>query len=233
MATKRLTRARALRAGAGTLLVGAGATAAGALAACSARDGAPAQVTAPPAALLLHTDWLSGPRGQVTEQALAEYRQRRPQVTVQTEALPGDTAEKLTALIAADAIGDVALWTHHLVVYFAKRDFFTDLRPYLKTFKFSMDDVYSVPEIVSWEGKLLAVPFQLNLSDWTYNKTLFRRMGVPPPPDTWTWEQLLATARRLTQPDAEVWGLEWGITTGNPGNWTTPIRGNGGTLLNP
>ncbi|MBI3972705.1 MAG: hypothetical protein HY332_15620 [Chloroflexi bacterium] len=112
--TSWVTRAAVLRASASTLAVGV-------LAACTGPFGAEApKASAQPASLILHTDWLSGPRGQVTEQALAEFGKRHPNIKVTTEALPGDTAEKLTALIAADSIGDVALWTHHLVVYFAK-----------------------------------------------------------------------------------------------------------------
>jgi ABC-type glycerol-3-phosphate transport system substrate-binding protein len=209
----------------------AGTLAGGAFTACAGPGGGQTpQAAAKPASLVLHTDWLAGPRGEVTQQALAEFQQRAPHIKVTPEGIPGDTAEKLTALIAADAIGDVVLWTHHLVVYFAKRDFFTNLRPYLKTFRFSMDDVYSIKEIVEYEGKLIAVPFQLNLFDWVYNKTLFQRAGVPPPPDNWTWDQFAATARRLVQPDKNVWGVEW--TVDHP-NWMTPIWANGGSLLNP
>ena len=58
---------------------------------------------------------------------------------------------------AAHGIGDVALWTHHLVVYFGKRNFFTDLRPYLKTHKFSMDDVYYIPDQHDLPGVLRTI----------------------------------------------------------------------------
>lgn len=225
----RMTRSRLLKLGAQATLLGAGSAMAGALAGCgAARPDAPGKVATKPASLTLNTDWLAGPRGEVTQKGLAEFHQRFPHIRVTTEALAGDTAEKLTALIASDSIGDVALWTHHLVVYFAKRNFFTDLRPHLKTFKFSMDDVYFIPEIVYHENKLLAVPFQLNLFDWVYNKTLFQRVGAQPPPDNWTWDQFIATARRVTQPDKNVWGIEW--TVDHP-NWMTPIWANGGSLL--
>jgi multiple sugar transport system substrate-binding protein len=228
----RLTRAGLLRAGWGAGLTG---TAAGALAACSrsAATPVPAAPAAAPASLVLNTDWVGAtPRGKVTDGALAEYKQRNPLVTVRVEPIGDNTVEKLTALIASDSIGDVSLWVHQLVIYFARRSFFTDLRPYLKTFKFSMDDVYYVPEICYYEDKLLAVPFQLNLFDWTYNKTLFNQMGVVPPADNWTWEQFIAAAKRLTLPSKDLWGTEWNISTGNPNNWITPIRANGGTLLN-
>jgi ABC-type glycerol-3-phosphate transport system substrate-binding protein len=203
--------------------------------ACAGTDsGGKAPPANQPATLVLHTDWVPpGVRGDITTQGLEEYARRFPNVKVTPEPLgAADTAEKLSALIAADSIGDVALWTHHLVVYFAKRSFFTDLRPYLKTFKFSLDDVYYIPEICTYENKLLAVPFQLNMFDWTYNKTLFRQLGVAPPADTWTVDQMLTAARALTQSEKNVWGLDWNITTGNPNLWITPIRANGGTLLN-
>lgn len=218
-----MTRRQGLRAGASAL-------AGSALAACGGTPGAESpKASAKSASLVLHTDWLAGPRGEVTQKALAEFAQRAPHIKVTAEPLPGDTAEKLTALISADAIGDVALWTHHLVVYFAKRNFFTDIRPYLKTYKFSMDDVYVIPEIVEYEKKLIAVPFQLNLFDWIYNKTLFKNAGAPPPGDNWTWNDFVTTAKRLTEPDKYIWGMEWTV---NHPNWMTTIWGNGGSLMN-
>ncbi|HEX2185516.1 MAG TPA: extracellular solute-binding protein, partial [Chloroflexota bacterium] len=207
---------------------GAGGVAA-LLAACGGSSPAPAAVSARPAQLILNTDWVgSTPRGQVTERALAEFQGRFPHLKVTPEPLAENTVEKLTALIAGDSIGDVSLWTHHLVVYFARRSFFTDLRPYLKTFKYSFDDIYSIKEIVEYEGKLIAVPFQLNLFDWIYNKTLFKQAGVQPPADSWTWDQFVTTARRLTDPEKKVWGMEWTV---NHPNWMTTIWANGGTLL--
>jgi len=229
----RVTRGRLLRRAAvalASLASGAG------LAACGGQSAAqpPAAPSSQPVTLVLNTDWIgASPRGQVTEGALKEYRTRFPNVTVQTEPLDGDTADKLTALIVSDTIGDVSLWTHHLVVYFARRNFFADLGPYLKANAFSMDDVYFIPEICYFEKKLLAVPFQLNLFDWTYNKTLFRQKGIAAPPESWTFDQMVETARRLTDAEQNVWGLDWSITTGNPNLWVTPIRANGGALLNP
>lgn len=113
-----------------------------------------------------------------------------------------------------------------------KRNLLIDLRPYLKTFKYSLDDVYYVPEIIRYEQKLIGVPFQLNLFDWVYNKTLFQRAGVRPPPDNWTWDQFIDTAKRLTSPDQNMWGMEWVLDGGGHPNWMTPIWANGGTLLN-
>jgi ABC-type glycerol-3-phosphate transport system substrate-binding protein len=57
-------------------------------------------------------------------------------------------------------------------------------------------------------------------------------MGVQPPPDNWTFADFLATAKKLTAADKNVWGTEWNINTGNPNLWITPIRANGGMLLN-
>lgn len=228
MAGTTLTRSRFVRRGAATL--GSAALGAGVLAACGAPSPAPAALSAQPATLVLNTDWTGPvPRGQVTEKALAEFAQRFPQIEVSVEPLPENTVEKLTSLIASDSIGDVSLWTHHLVVYFAKRNFFTDLRPYLKTFKFSMDDVYSIKEIVEYESKLIGVPFQLNLFDWIYNKTLFRQAGIQPPGDDWRWEDLIGTAKKVTNPEKGVYGMKWQLD--HP-HWMTPIWGNGGNLIN-
>jgi multiple sugar transport system substrate-binding protein len=73
------------------------------------------------------------------------------------------------------------------------------------------------------------VPFQLNLFDWVYNKTLFKQAGVQPPTDTWTWDDLITTAKKLTAPEKNVYGLKWQVD--HP-HWMTPIWANGGNLIN-
>ena len=228
-----LTRAQLLRTASSLALA---APASLALAACGGAGGEgtdAAAISAKPVSLVLNTSWIApGVRGQVVEEGLAEYKQRFPQVSVTIAPLGGDNPT-LQVLMASDSVGDVAEWDHKLIVYFAKRNQIRDLRPYLKTFKYSMEDIYYIPEVCYYEGKLLGVPFQLNLFDWLYNKTLFKQMGVEPPSDNLTWEQFIALAKRLTNSSKDVWGTEWQITTGKPDNWLTPIRANGGTLLNP
>jgi multiple sugar transport system substrate-binding protein len=52
------------------------------------------------------------------------------------------------------------------------------------------------------DGRQYSVPTNCSPSAIFYNKDVFDRLGVPYPKGDWTWEEFLATARRLTVPRA-------------------------------
>ena len=60
--------------------------------------------------------------------------------------------------------------------------------------------------------KLYALPIDNGAEAVYYNKTLFDKAGVPYPTDTWTWDDLLEKARRLTRkddPSGPVFGFQY------------------------
>lgn len=61
-------------------------------------------------------------------------------------------------------------------------------------------------DIYTDDGKLYGVPKDFDTIGVWYNKTLFDAAGVAYPAAGWTWADYLATAKKLTNPDAGVWG---------------------------
>jgi multiple sugar transport system substrate-binding protein len=61
-------------------------------------------------------------------------------------------------------------------------------------------DLYTV------DGALYGAPKDFDTIGVWYNKDLFDAAGVDYPSDDWTWDDYVATAERLTDPDAGVWG---------------------------
>jgi multiple sugar transport system substrate-binding protein len=99
-------------------------------------------------------------------------------------------------------------------------------------------------EVVGWEpnqwpvpgGKQYGVPWSLAASCLYYNKALFDQAGVAPPPDTWTWEQFVDAATRLTKPGADDSQTIWGAADYGGGNYqymNAFITAYGGSVLNP
>jgi multiple sugar transport system substrate-binding protein len=69
-----------------------------------------------------------------------------------------------------------------------------------------------------------------------YNKKLFDQAGLDYPKENWTWEELLATAQKLTQDldgdgTPDIWGIQL------PANWTSGfefwVAAAGGSLVSP
>lgn len=111
---------------------------------------------------------------------------------------------------------------------FAAKGAFVDLRPYVERDKLDMSqwdqnavDAYTVRP----RGELLyGLPFGLNTMAMVYNKTLFDKAGVAPPPKdwkdaSWTWDAFVEKTTKLTSGEgpAKTWG-----TTGIGGNWILP-----------
>lgn len=70
-----------------------------------------------------------------------------------------------------------------------------------------------IVDLYTSEGRLYAIPKDIDTIALWYNKTLFDEAGVAYPDETWTWETLAETAKKLTKEDKSVYG--YGINTSN------------------
>ena len=62
-------------------------------------------------------------------------------------------------------------------------------------------------ESATWDGKYYAVPKATNTIALYYNKDMFRAHGLDPDQPPETWDELVETARTLTDPENNVYGL--------------------------
>lgn len=89
-----------------------------------------------------------------------------------------------------------------------------------------------------WDGKQYAVPVRSNMLLMFYNRTLYKKAGVPEPTPELTWDQFFANAPKLVQ-DINGDGTpdSWAIDTYfvreplTPTIWQSILNSNGGSLL--
>ena len=97
-------------------------------------------------------------------------------------------------------------------------------------------DVNAVPEgmrsMYSWDDKLYSLPNNRTVVVVYYNKELFAKAKLPEPKPSWTWQDFQATAKKLTDPKAGVWGTAVSLDQGHVGVQTT-IPQAGGYVLSP
>ena len=62
-------------------------------------------------------------------------------------------------------------------------------------------------EAFSYEGVQYGLPASFSNVVLFYNKDLFDAAGVDHPDESWAWDDVLAAAEELTDPDAGVWGV--------------------------
>ena len=182
-------------------------TPAAALAACGAQTEQAAPKEKGPVTLRFATDWVSGPRGDTMKAAIPAFQERYPHVKVETEAITGDYWTAVNTQLAAETIQEIVLFEGNFFHSFKDGGAFTPIDQILKQHKISMADYSVVPGIYQDKGKQYGMPFQLVASGWRYNVDLFQERGVAPPNESWTWDDVLSAAQKLTSPERGQFGI--------------------------
>ena len=164
-----------------------------------------------------------GPANASREEVVKAFAAQNPGAKVKLTVLPyGELWEKLAAQMAAgqppDVIyGDFSLVRYALEGQLLKLDDFFKTDPTLskaELFTTNMtDDIqakYGTPNIHA-----------LLLGTWVpilfYNRDLFDAAGEAHPTDEWTWADVREAAKRLTKPDAQQYGFQFGTTLDHVG----------------
>lgn len=194
-------------------MVSTGAAAGGVLTAACA-TGQTAQTPAAsqqPKKIGFHTDWVATERGETIRLALAEWQRLNPTVSVekiQFASGGGSYIDQVVTAMSAGTEGDAALWAPADVALWAGRKAFSDIKPVLAKLKYRLDDHMYLPESITYQNTQVGMPFQINFKvAWSYNRTMFQRYQVPEPKEGWSWDDLIAAARKMTYPDQNHWGL--------------------------
>lgn len=82
----------------------------------------------------------------------------------------------------------------------------------------------------TWDGKLYSLPNNRDAIVVWYNKKLFDAAGVAYPKASWTWADFRATAKKLTNKAAGVWGTAASLDQGHVSVQTTVPEAGGYVL---
>ncbi len=72
---------------------------------------------------------------------------------------------------------------------------------------------------VTWDGKYYGVPKATNTIALYYNKDMFKAAGLDPNKPPQTWDELLADAKKLTDPSKNVYGLAFSAKASEEGTF--------------
>ena len=169
------------------------------------------------------------------QQIIQNFEDQNPNVIVQLEPISGrDYYARLLTQLAAKAAPDIMQIGDDAVPSFVSKNAFVPLDAYLTGINF--DPSIYLPGLLDpgkIDGKQYLLPKDYSPLAVYYNKTLFDAASVPYPVEGWTWEDLLATAQKLTVKDASGNVTQWGIQL--PAAWTTGfeywVAAAGGSLI--
>jgi multiple sugar transport system substrate-binding protein len=148
-----------------------------------------------------------GQRSRALEALMVDFHEAHPEIRLRLKAQPAD---RLTTTIEdlANGVDVVGVWPGCEAV---SAQLFLDLLPLVDSdSEFRLDDFYPVAVApYQSQGRLWALPHELQAYMLFYNKKVFDAAGLPYPTAGWSWDDLLATAKQLTQAAATPprWGL--------------------------
>jgi multiple sugar transport system substrate-binding protein len=204
----------------------------------------PAPTAAPPAAeqpaaeapaaaepvTLLWAFWGS-PEEAKTHLAVADaFMAEHPDIKIETMVEPwNDYFTKIQTLWASgdpSAIPDVLfLWP---TPRYAAEGVLENLQPWIEKSGYDLSDYWpALLESAMYEGDVYGLPRDISVDVLYYNKDIFDAAGLSYPDETWTWDDLLAAAQKLTvvEDSGRVARYALGMEGGKYQDWIGQNRG--------
>ena len=167
------------------------------------------------------------------EDALKPFNAENPNIKVTVEFRPIDGFwDKLQTEYAGGQAPDITINQMNWVVPGAARGMFVDLKPFIDRDQVDMGAYfYPMEPEWGWKGGIYGGLLYAGGQALYINKDLLKAAGLEFPKDDWTWNDMLEYAQKLTNPDANQWGIHMSIP--NPPYWGTAfVHGAGGSVLN-
>ena len=160
---------------------------------------------------------------ELLQQMIDDFNKTHPDVVVSKDSggVNSDRMlQKVTAGLQADTYPDIAYIYGSDLANLAQGEQLVDLTSAIDDGQLDWDRfVDAGTEAVTVDDKPRAVPAFIDNLAVVYNKKIFDDAGVPYPTDDWTWDDFLATAAELNDPDAGIAGFGWPGTGDEDTTW--------------
>lgn len=206
--------------------------------ACAPIPAAPAQPpaeapAAKPSVTLRWAFWGS-PEEAVSHKLVADaFMKIHPEIKIETWNEPWDNYfTKIQALWASgdpNAVPDIAfLWP---TPKYAAEGVLENLDPYIQKSGYNLNDYWDgLLESAKYKGSVYGLPRDIEVNVLYYNKDLFDKAGVKYPDESWTWDDLLAAAEKLTVKDSSGKVIQYALAM-EGGKYSKWVNQNGGAIL--
>ncbi len=167
--------------------------------------------SAGPATVRLYT-WTAAANLPSWKDAVAAFQKKYPSITVNLEYTPGNEYwDKLTVEYAGNTAPDVIYASPPDAERVATQGMVLDLSQLIKDNNFNLSDINPASqEGYQWGGKIWGICAWNDTRYTIYNKTLFKKAGLPDLPQKWDADFSLDTfiqyAQKLTNPSQQTWG---------------------------
>jgi multiple sugar transport system substrate-binding protein len=138
-----------------------------------------------------------------------EFQKQNPNITIDLQYVNSDNAlTKATVAIQGNKQPDISYQYGTNMPQLAQSPKLVDLTSRVNADGYNWDDFYPGERAVATvNGKVYGVPALVDNLAVVYNKDLFKKAGLKEPGPDWTWDELRADAKALTDPANKVFGL--------------------------
>ncbi|HZS91630.1 MAG TPA: sugar ABC transporter substrate-binding protein [Chloroflexota bacterium] len=123
-------------------------------------------------------------------------------------------ANQMTVAFSSGDVPDIFQYYDAGLVPWGQNGLVADLRPLLPKDAWADVNPGTLSALTSPHGSLIGYPYETETPLIYYNVDLFQKAGIQPATidKPWTWDQLLAAAKRVSQPSKGIYGLisNWG-----------------------
>jgi multiple sugar transport system substrate-binding protein len=165
------------------------------------------------------------------------FQAANPNIKVDMTYVNSDNAlEKLTVALQGGKAPDVTYQYGTNLPQLATSPKVVDLTSRVNAADYSWDDFPAGErDVFTIDGKVFGVPALVDNLAVVYNKDLFQAAGLAEPGPDWTWDELVADAKALTDGSKSQFGLEWPIDGSESEVWKyiAMLWEAGGDLMSP
>lgn len=164
------------------------------------------------------------------QEIIAMFEEENPDIKVNYEITPyDDYFTKLQTNVAGGQAPDVFEINYDNSVTYYENGVTQDLSEFMSSDSKSKYDETALTGYSTADGEQFALPSSFSTVLTFYNKDLFDAAGVEYPTSDWTWEDEMAAAEKLTDPENGVYGL---VTPFSYNEFYKTAAQNGGALFN-
>lgn len=153
-------------------------------------------------------------QGKATiDKIVTAFQAKNPKIKVNASSggvLADSMLQKITTALASGKYPDIAYIFGPDIANVARSPKVANLQPFVTQPDMNWDDYYpAARDAVTVDGKVRGFPALVDNLCVAYNKKVFQAAGVAEPTGDWTWDDFVATAKRLTDPAKGIFGTGW------------------------
>ncbi|MET9671231.1 ABC transporter substrate-binding protein [Streptomyces sp. NPDC006475] len=149
---------------------------------------------------------------KVIKELIAKFEKTHPKIKVNLGGgvIADAMLQKVTAGLASDSVPDIAYIFGSDLASIARSPKVADLTEFVEEGKIPWNQYWpAARDAVTIYGKVRAAPALLDSLAVVCNKKVFQAAGVPLPKQGWSWQEFIATSKKLTDAGTNTFGTGW------------------------